>query len=72
MDRDLYKISMQKTLKNYQNLDLIEAGVQDLLLEESLNLNNKPKIRGVSIEKDNSKCELTGKYIILVVIVNYF
>ncbi|GAX13881.1 tRNA uridine 5-carboxymethylaminomethyl modification enzyme [Fistulifera solaris] len=35
MDRDLYKTSMQATLKSYPNLHLIEASVQDLLLDES-------------------------------------
>lgn len=35
MDRDLYKVSMQSTLGSYPNLELIEASVQDLLLDES-------------------------------------
>lgn len=34
MDRDLYKENMQAALANYQNLDLVEGSVEDLLLEE--------------------------------------
>mmetsp|Transcript_28977 Transcript_28977/g.44554 ORF Transcript_28977/g.44554 Transcript_28977/m.44554 type:complete len:787 (+) Transcript_28977:12-2372(+) len=39
MDRDLYKAAMQSTLDNYENLSLVEASVQDLLLDESKNAN---------------------------------
>ena len=35
MDRDLYKQAMQETLSEYPNLYLVQAAVQDLLLDES-------------------------------------
>lgn len=34
MDRDLYKENMQASLANYENLDLVEGSVEDLLLDE--------------------------------------
>lgn len=34
MDRDLYKNHMQAVLGNYDNLDLVEGSVEDLLLDE--------------------------------------
>jgi tRNA U34 5-carboxymethylaminomethyl modifying enzyme MnmG/GidA len=35
MDRDLYREAMQSTLRDYPNLSLIQASVQDILLDES-------------------------------------
>jgi tRNA uridine 5-carboxymethylaminomethyl modification enzyme len=35
MDRDLYQQCMQDILRNYPNLHLVEASVQDLLLDQS-------------------------------------
>jgi tRNA uridine 5-carboxymethylaminomethyl modification enzyme len=34
MDRDLYKNNMQASLSNYDNLNLVEGSVEDLLLDE--------------------------------------
>jgi len=72
MDRDLYKASMQKTLKEYPNLDLIEASVQDLLLDEPSNLSVNPssgdtksQIRGVATEHNGIKAELTSHAVVI-------
>lgn len=72
MDRDLYKANMQKTLKAYPNLDLIEASVQDLLLEEPSSLildssstNSKSHIRGVATEQNGVTGELTSHAVVI-------
>jgi hypothetical protein len=72
MDRDLYKANMQKTLKAYPNLDLIEASVQDLLLEEPSNLildssstRSKSHIRGVATEHNGVTGELTAHAVVI-------
>ena len=71
MDRDLYKASMQKTLKEYPNLDLVEASVQDLLLDEPSGLvvpsagPGKAKIRGVATEHDGVTAELTSHAVVI-------
>eukprot|EP00534_Pseudo-nitzschia_fraudulenta_P018319 CAMPEP_0201278292 /NCGR_PEP_ID=MMETSP0853-20130426/60053_1 /ASSEMBLY_ACC=CAM_ASM_000640 /TAXON_ID=183588 /ORGANISM="Pseudo-nitzschia fraudulenta, Strain WWA7" /LENGTH=731 /DNA_ID=CAMNT_0047586593 /DNA_START=75 /DNA_END=2270 /DNA_ORIENTATION=+ len=74
MDRDLYKSHMQKTLKAYPNLDLIEASVQDLLLDEPSNLildqsaidsHCKTEIRGVQTEHMGVKGELTSRAVVI-------
>jgi len=71
MDRDLYKASMQKTLKEYPNLDLVEASVQDLLLDEPSDLivpsagAGKARIRGVATEHDGVTAELTSHAVVI-------
>jgi len=76
MDRDLYKSSMQTALKKFPNLDLIEASVQDLLLEEpstsklildssNESCNAKTQIRGVIIERNSSMSELTSRAVVI-------
>jgi len=72
MDRDLYKANMQKILKDYPNLDLVEASVEDLLLEEPSILtldqsstNSKSQIRGVATEHNGVKRELTSHAVVI-------
>lgn len=71
MDRDLYKAAMQKTLKDYPNLDLIEASVQDLLLDEPSNIvtpssdGSKPQIRGVATEHEGVTKEITSHAVVI-------
>ncbi len=51
-DRDLYKMEMQKLLASYENLQIIEASAEDLLLDES-----SSKVRGI-LTKDGECCVL--------------
>ena len=48
-DRDLYKYEMQRVLKSYQNLSILEASVDDILLDESDKF-----VQGVLTEKGKS------------------
>jgi tRNA uridine 5-carboxymethylaminomethyl modification enzyme len=74
MDRDLYKASMQSVMRNYPNLSLVEASVEDLLLEESKNdktveslaplsaeglLGNK-STEHMNLSQDNHKARIRG------------
>jgi tRNA uridine 5-carboxymethylaminomethyl modification enzyme len=36
-DRDLYKMEMQALLKNYPNLEIVEASAEDLVLNDQMN-----------------------------------
>lgn len=81
MDRDLYKQAMQTTLATYgPNMHLVEASVQDLLLEERKGNNNilvppfddqsnyhhKAHIRGVLVERpDKTLMELSAKAVVI-------
>jgi tRNA uridine 5-carboxymethylaminomethyl modification enzyme len=64
MDRDLYKAAMSETMSNYQNLDLVEGSVEDLLLDEGEGIDtltpfNDPEeeltLLKTSLQKNNSK-----------------
>ena len=48
-DRDLYKYEMQRVLKSYPNLSILEASVDDILLDESDKF-----VQGVLTEKGKS------------------
>jgi tRNA uridine 5-carboxymethylaminomethyl modification enzyme len=71
MDRDLYKAAMQSTLAEYENLSLVEASVQDLLLDEStkpllVGTGQTARIRGVVVEKsDGSKAEILSRAVVI-------
>lgn len=73
MDRDLYKAGMRAILERYPNLDLVEASVQDLLLDESSRLILDPtsvpkraQVRGVVVERpDGSRDEILSHAVVI-------
>jgi tRNA uridine 5-carboxymethylaminomethyl modification enzyme len=56
-DRDLYKAEMQSLLKNYPNLEIVEASVEDLILNTLMN-----KVEGIKTQ-DNREI-IAGQVVI--------
>jgi len=76
MDRDLYKDAMQRILNSYDNLSLVEASAQDLLLDElssskiivdaSQAASPSANIRGVQVEKaDGTSLDITARTVVI-------
>eukprot|EP00934_Nitzschia_sp_Nitz4_P009196 Nitzschia sp. Nitz4//scaffold74_size92883//61203//63053//NITZ4_004829-RA/size92883-exonerate_protein2genome-gene-0.40-mRNA-1//1//CDS//3329557613//9186//frame0 len=73
MDRDMYKMAMQEVLRgeDYENLHLVEASAQDLLLDESHSTSfessgDQGKVRGVVVTSaDGSTQELHSKAVVI-------
>ena len=58
-DRDLYKKHMLSTLKKQENLEIVEAAVEGLLLDSE---NNKFEVKGVKLADDT---EIVAKAVVL-------
>lgn len=64
-DRVLYRDAMQKLILNYPNLSVLEAGVEDLLVDET---SGKPRVYGVITDdgksiKSNAVILTTGTFL---------
>jgi 2-polyprenyl-6-methoxyphenol hydroxylase-like FAD-dependent oxidoreductase len=57
MDRDLYKEGMQSTLQQYPNLHLVQASVQDLLLDESSTASSSSVLESLAPLASSDKVE---------------
>ena len=58
MDRDLYKEAMQRVLSAYPNLSIVQASVQDFLLDECKSAQSIPP--SVSTDNSRRRQEFTG------------
>lgn len=69
MDRDLYKSAMQDTLRNYPNLEIIEASVEDLLYETKISTTESPhkaRVGGVkAINNGKMTMEITASKVVI-------
>lgn len=61
MDRDLYKSAMGETMSNYENLELVEGSVEDLLLDEGDGIDSLTPFLDPSEELTLLKTSLSGK-----------
>ncbi|CCH46761.1 glucose inhibited division protein A [Wickerhamomyces ciferrii] len=50
IDRDIYLAEMQKELSNYENLNLLQGQVKDIIIEETSNQQEPNVIKGIILE----------------------